>query len=231
VLEEDWRVSGYLLFREGSEGNVKEDGDEDGLIKRDENDGDEKTKFERAVEWLREEFEIEKTGRSGMQNIPVFMGYGVEDEKVKTGFGRAAKEFLKDFGVEVKWREYEGLGLWYIADMLNDVVGFLKGLEGWGDEDTVEDPRRKRLKLLGLRRWTLVAALFGHMKTRTGCEENEAEVIGTEVLGCGCGTVQGLLTYSRHRVPVNFAAECDTITQQPKRSSHGTLSLTRGRFS
>jgi hypothetical protein len=37
------------------------------------------------------------------------------------------------------WREYEGLGHWYNADMLRDVVGFLQGLKGWGDGDTVED--------------------------------------------------------------------------------------------
>jgi hypothetical protein len=137
-------MCGYLPFREGLERVVSEEkeegGEDDGLFERDdENDGERKTKFEMAVEWLREELEIEGKEKSGVQNIPVFMGHGVDDEKVPVEFGRKAAEFLEDVGVKVTWKEYESLGHWYNTDMLRDVIAFLKGLEGWEDADTAKD--------------------------------------------------------------------------------------------
>jgi hypothetical protein len=96
---------------------------------------------EKVVQWLREELQVdaEKTEKKGpfpFESIPVFMGHRAEDEKVPRKLGSLAAEFLDGIGVDVEWKEYEGLGHWYSADMLRDVVVFLKGLDGW--EDTAD---------------------------------------------------------------------------------------------
>lgn len=143
-------MCGYLPFRKGmfefaeAAGNEAHDpflgsGDDEDMFERDgkELKGGE-TKFERVVGWLREELQVGKEGDENaepppMQSIPVFMGHGMEDEKVPCQIGKLAAEFLGDMGVNVLWKEYEGLGHWYSEDMLRDVVRFLKGLEGWKD--------------------------------------------------------------------------------------------------
>jgi hypothetical protein len=34
-------------------------------------------------------------------------------------------------GMDVRWKEYDGLGHWYSEDMLRDIVDFLKETPGW----------------------------------------------------------------------------------------------------
>ena len=123
------------------EGAVEEgDDEEEEMFEREGGDGEtSRTKLERAVEWLREELDIDHEGggnvaeASAMQSIPVFMGHGTEDEKVPVELGRAAADFVKSLDVNVEWKEYEGQGHWYSADMLRDVVRFLKSLKRWED--------------------------------------------------------------------------------------------------
>lgn len=140
-------MCGYVPLRRGMEDVIEEKAkDDDGLVVSgdDEEDmfdrngdgGVEKTKLGRAVEWLREELDVShevsgSTVKAPMQSIPVFMGHGVEDEKVPVRFGRMAKDFLKSVNVNVEWHEYEDLGHWYSVDMLRDVMVFLKGRKGW----------------------------------------------------------------------------------------------------
>jgi predicted esterase len=117
-----------------------EDKEEDDMFERDDEGSTGGSKFERAVEWLREELQMNEresgSGRScAMQSIPVFMGHGTTDEKVPCQNGRVAAKFLKEIDVDVEWNEYEELGHWYSEDMLRDVVRFLKGLKGWEDGD------------------------------------------------------------------------------------------------
>jgi predicted esterase len=139
-------MCGYLPFVGDLGGVVEdtervEDQEEDDMFERDDEGSTGGSKFERAVEWLCEELQMnERESRNGrscaMQSMPVFMGHGTADEKVPCQNGRVAAEFLKEIDVDVEWNEYEGLGHWYSEDMLRDVVGFLKGLEGWEDGDT-----------------------------------------------------------------------------------------------
>ncbi|KAL8635284.1 MAG: hypothetical protein Q9228_007208 [Teloschistes exilis] len=76
-----------------------------------------------AIDFLCEELEIERKGPSMMfQRIPVFLGHGVEDEKVSLKLGREAARCIKLLGANVEWREYERLGHWYSAPMLLDLV-------------------------------------------------------------------------------------------------------------
>ena len=91
--------------------------------------------IEKAVGWLREELEISHDDRvieqqsSSMQSIPVFMGHGRDDEKVPCQIGKLGADLLRSIDVRTTWQEYAGLGHWYSADMLRDVVSFVNGLK------------------------------------------------------------------------------------------------------
>jgi predicted esterase len=50
------------------------------------------------------------------------MGHGADDEKVPTNFGKVDANSLRSVEVDVEWKEYEALGHWYNADMLQDVL-------------------------------------------------------------------------------------------------------------
>ena len=147
-------MCGYLPFRKGMHEFIQEPTNE-GALSQDEGDGEEDmferdsqetpsgSKFERAVEWLREELQMEDGNENArlcsMQSTPVFMGHGSEDEKVPCGIGRLAAEFLRGVDVDVDWKEYEGLGHWYSGDMLQDVSLFLKNLKAWEGTNSIEN--------------------------------------------------------------------------------------------
>lgn len=79
-----------------------------------------------AVNALREELELSKTQRNTFRNIPIFLGHGTEDDKVKIGLGRESEKCLRSLGARVQMVEYEGLGHWYSEDMFRDIFLFLK---------------------------------------------------------------------------------------------------------
>jgi len=85
-----------------------------------------------AVEWLRSELGAQgRTEELRFREIPLFLGHGVEDDRVSVCLGREAASFLKLLGVNVVMKEYDGLGHWYSGDMLNDLVGFVRLRTGW----------------------------------------------------------------------------------------------------
>jgi predicted esterase len=146
-------MCGYLPFRKGmqefiqdavTEDGLSEDdgGNEEDVFERDSQESTSGSRFERAVEWLREELQIDSgnsnTRSCSMQFIPTFMGHGSEDEKVPCGIGKMAAEFLKDIEVEVDWKEFEALDHWYSEDMLQCISQFLKSLKGWKGTNSVE---------------------------------------------------------------------------------------------
>jgi predicted esterase len=133
-------MCGYLPFRKEMHDILRaaEIG-HDGLAGDEEVDvferGDEEpevgTSFERSLEWLREELQIGEDDIKlaephAIQSIPIFMGHGVDDEKVPSVMGRSAADFLGDLDVDVTWKEYEDLGHWYSEDMLRDIIQFLQ---------------------------------------------------------------------------------------------------------
>lgn len=96
----------------------------------------------RVVKVLREMLEFEGGGRRVRSrpkafDTPIFLGHGTEDDKVPVARGRGAAECLRAAGMQVEWREYNGLGHWYSADMLTDIVSFLANQVGWELEDKV----------------------------------------------------------------------------------------------
>jgi predicted esterase len=135
-------MCGYLPFRESMQeaASGREDWrgevDEEDMFERDDEATGSETKFHKTVAWLCEELEMTHDHQkdydaSSLQSIPVFMGHGTEDDKTPSDFGRLAAELLESVDVDVTWKEYNGLGHWYSAEMLGDIVEFLKGLEGW----------------------------------------------------------------------------------------------------
>lgn len=79
-----------------------------------------------ALAFFRDEIEIVSKLGNSYQATPIFLGHGVEDEKVTIQLGRGAKSTLELLGVHVQMVEYERLNHWYSGEMLTDVFGFLK---------------------------------------------------------------------------------------------------------
>ncbi|KAH0538456.1 hypothetical protein FGG08_004954 [Glutinoglossum americanum] len=85
-----------------------------------------------AISFLREELEMAPPAQLlPPRSTALFLGHGVEDERVSVQLGRGASSCLSALGVDVHWREYEGLGHWYSREMLRDLVEFLRERTGW----------------------------------------------------------------------------------------------------
>jgi predicted esterase len=85
-----------------------------------------------AVEWLRSELGTQgETARLRFREIPLFLGHGIEDDRVSVCLGREAASLLKLLGVDVVMKEYAGLGHWYSGNMLTDLVEFVRLRTGW----------------------------------------------------------------------------------------------------
>ncbi|KGO40590.1 Phospholipase/carboxylesterase/thioesterase [Penicillium expansum] len=63
---------------------------------------------------------------------PVFLGHGAEDPKVSAGLGEKMTRILSNgLGMDVTWKEYQGLGHWYRAeDEVEDILSFLRDRVG-----------------------------------------------------------------------------------------------------
>lgn len=79
-----------------------------------------------AVNFFRDEIDMDDKNGMVFREIPVFLGHGTEDAQVKIELGQEVNECLKLLGVDVQMVEYEGLGHWYSEDMFRDIFQFLK---------------------------------------------------------------------------------------------------------
>jgi len=80
---------------------------------------------------LRDELELPavlpiSAALAAVRQTPVFLGHGQEDDKVPIHLGREASTYCGSVGIDVAFKEYEGLGHWYSASMLSEMVKFLK---------------------------------------------------------------------------------------------------------
>jgi predicted esterase len=116
-------MCGWLPLRRGLEGALKAEqiGEED-VFEADTDAIEELDPVVRTIAWLREELDMPK-GQTTMtfQHIPIFLGHGVEDQKVPVDIGREAAVCLKALGVPGCWKEYERLVHWNSKDMLHDI--------------------------------------------------------------------------------------------------------------
>ena len=78
-----------------------------------------------AVKFLRAELDMDDKKGAVFQQIPIFLGHGVEDPQVKIDLGREARECLELLGVDIHMVEYEALGHWYSEKMFRDIFHFL----------------------------------------------------------------------------------------------------------
>jgi predicted esterase len=89
----------------------------------------------KAIFSLREAIELQGApflhGHPSITTTPVFLGHGVEDERVPAQLGQESAECLEALGIPIYWHEYQSLGHWYSEAMLADLVHFLQGHTGW----------------------------------------------------------------------------------------------------
>ncbi|KAL1858104.1 hypothetical protein Daus18300_010105 [Diaporthe australafricana] len=95
-------------------------------------DGKVTTAAGRAVGWLRDELDLPSLALPSRvitaSQAPIFLGHGVQDDKVSIALGRRASECLSVCGARVIWNEYDGLGHWYSSKMLKEMVHHLGNL-------------------------------------------------------------------------------------------------------
>lgn len=135
-------MCGYLPFCEDmcdhfQKAEIENIDDQADLFERSSEKAGEETRIGAAINWLHEELQVRRdgildAGSPPITSTPVFMGHGVDDDKVPVEHGKLAANFLRNMGIEVTWKECEHLGHWYSEDMLRDMVHFLQGLKGWG---------------------------------------------------------------------------------------------------
>jgi predicted esterase len=88
-------------------------------------------RFAYAVHFLRRllDFsEVDQEERIGIQKVPVFLGHGKEDTKMKLHWGLEMGELLEEMIFDVHFKSYEGLEHWWNGNEIADLVGFLKGV-------------------------------------------------------------------------------------------------------
>ncbi|KAK4191267.1 acyl-protein thioesterase [Podospora australis] len=82
-----------------------------------------------VVQALKESLEIDSQGptsRPPSFDTPIFLGHGVDDEKVPLIGGKTMAKCLEDVRVCTSWNVYQNLGHWYSPQMLADMVSFLR---------------------------------------------------------------------------------------------------------
>ncbi|KAH6672182.1 Alpha/Beta hydrolase protein [Halenospora varia] len=90
-----------------------------------------------AISWLRSHVGLEEVsgkelelGRCNKEDWKgMFMGHGMEDQKVRLEWAGKAKGLLDGCGVGIRWRVYEGLGHWFVGRELGEVVSTVDGEE------------------------------------------------------------------------------------------------------
>ncbi|CZT41200.1 related to phospholipase/esterase [Rhynchosporium secalis] len=130
-------MCGYLPFatqiEEIATGKVA-DAEDDGISFSDDEEGGSLFEGERvdkgslstqAVQFLRDQVDLEDKVGMVFQEIPVFLGHGIDDAIVPVQMGRDARNCIELVGGDVKMIEYEGLDHWYSPAMLDDISAFL----------------------------------------------------------------------------------------------------------
>jgi predicted esterase len=126
-------LSGWCPFRKQVLGAIAKGEDE----LKSEYPGKESTRKQRfmsARHYLRQLLSMptEETN-IGVRKMLVFLGHGDSDMKMRVEWGREMGDLLEEVGMEVEWRDYEGLEHWWSEEEMRDLVGFLTGV--WGMDE------------------------------------------------------------------------------------------------
>ncbi|PQE06045.1 acyl- thioesterase protein [Rutstroemia sp. NJR-2017a BBW] len=146
------RVEGYVRRLVGlGEGGWGEDGDgggeadREGYIVSGEKEEDRQIEDSRQMKESRQTTESRQAKESSQEEedgpkhgsdenigeegaLKVWLGHGIEDEKVLLEWGTQMRDVLMTVGYDVSWNEYEGLGHWYLPGELEDMVRFIEEL-------------------------------------------------------------------------------------------------------
>ena len=119
-----------------------ENGEPDPFARDPEDNLEELSPDAQAVAYLREELDLPSKSKPSMvsQQIPLFMGHGVEDEKVPFNQGKDTGDLMKRLGIDLTWKEYEGLAHWYSSAMLGHLVEWLREKTDWDSAEGAEEP-------------------------------------------------------------------------------------------
>jgi predicted esterase len=93
-------------------------------------------KMEVARRFVRELLSLEEVevGVGGELKTPMMLCHGEEDKKVKLEWGIEMRDLMLDLGMDVSFKSYPGLEHWYSGDEMRDIVLFLRGIWGEGEE-------------------------------------------------------------------------------------------------
>ena len=138
-------MCGWIPFRTHIADNVSldemsdkaDDGEPDPFARDPEDSLEELSPAAQAVAYLREELDLPAKSKPSMafQHVPLFLGHGVDDEKVPFSQGKDTVDLMKCLGIDVTWKEYEGLAHWYSSAMLGHLVGWLREKTGWDSSE------------------------------------------------------------------------------------------------
>ncbi|KAK1756936.1 alpha/beta-hydrolase [Echria macrotheca] len=135
-------MCGYLPFAGGITAALEKKGEDTEEIDPFERGDEEKSQGEEdldeedpgtaAVRELRQFLELEDTSspqkgfRAPILSTPIFLGHGIDDEKVPLGVGTTMASCLARMGINTSWHTYPHLGHWFSANMLSDIFLFLQ---------------------------------------------------------------------------------------------------------
>ena len=116
-------MSGWLPFRRQIVAAVKEAG------------GGVEGRREAAVKFVTGLLGLEEIeGGGGGLKTPMMLCHGEEDQKVKLEWGVEMWDLMLELGMDVSFKSYPGLEHWYNGDEMRDIVLFIRGIWGEGEE-------------------------------------------------------------------------------------------------
>jgi len=85
-------------------------------------------KRRRAVQYIRTLLSLPSQDLDIDSKMPIFLGHGMADQKVKYEWGLQMQYALKEMGLNFQSRSYEKVEHWYCEEEMRDLISFLTGL-------------------------------------------------------------------------------------------------------
>ncbi|KAF8863031.1 alpha/beta-hydrolase [Acephala macrosclerotiorum] len=110
--------SGWLPFRQQVD---------EVMSRADENDEGARRR-KAAVHYIRTLLSLPSRNLDISPKMPILLGHGTSDQKVKYEWALQMQHSLMDMGLNVKARKYEEVAHWYCEEEMKDMVNFLKDM-------------------------------------------------------------------------------------------------------
>ncbi|KIM97809.1 hypothetical protein OIDMADRAFT_129925 [Oidiodendron maius Zn] len=76
--------------------------------------------------WLPLRSQIDEVSKDISYDVPIFLGHGQADEKVRLELGLQAMRVLRALGFDVQWEGYNGLSHWWNAEEIANIAKFME---------------------------------------------------------------------------------------------------------